>query len=99
MGVSSCAQDAGLQRRHRVTQPFMLIADGRFRGYKSRSIAEPKEWPQCVRNVLGSTCAKHIPTFFYSATQQQESSDAKGHVSIVLLRAMWEKASSRTMLR
>jgi len=76
VGVSSCAQDAGLQRRHRVTQPFMLIADGRFRGYKPRSIAEPKEWPQCVRNVLGSTCAKHIPTFFYSATQQ-ESSDAK----------------------
>ena len=32
MGVSSCAQDDGLQPRHRLRQPFMSIADGRFRG-------------------------------------------------------------------
>ena len=98
MGVSSCAQDAGLQRRHRVTQPFMLIADGRFRGYKPRSIAEPKEWPQCASNVLGSTCAKHIPTFFLQPNKRARM--RTGQVSIVLLSSYVgeSKASSRMML-
>ena len=83
MGASSCAQDDGLRPRHRVRQPFMSIAEGRCRGYKSRSIAEPKEWPQCASNVLGSTCAKHITTFFLQRIKRARM--RKGHVSIVRL--------------
>ncbi len=81
MGASSCAQDDGLQPRHRVRQ--LSIAEGRCRGYKSRSIAEPKEWPQCASNVLGSTCAKYIRTLFLQRDKRARM--RKGRVSIVLL--------------
>ena len=48
MGASSCAQDDGLQPRHRVRQPFMSIADGRCRGYKSRSMDAKRTCINCA---------------------------------------------------